>query len=286
MRSRERNRRCGKFGALLASLALSTVCAAEPSLTVAQGARTAIFTGPGMLALPGATTIAVPADPVYRVSTSLRAVPLASLLPGAAADDTIRFMAGDRLLASLPAAQLLANQPSGPVAYLAVEPADAPWPPLKPGEAVTAGPFRLVWLRADKTVLAPELWPVQLSRIDEIQPLSKRYPMILPAASVAANHPIRAGFTVFQKQCMTCHTLNGGGDSTLGPDLNIPYNPTEYLRPEALRRLVRDPQSLRRWPGSKMPAFDARTLSDRELAELMAYLRHMADRKVAPPVAK
>jgi cytochrome c1 len=55
------------------------------------------------------------------------------------------------------------------------------------------------------------------------------------------------------------------------------------MRPEALRRLIRDPQSLHRWPGSKMPAFDAKTLSDRELAELLAYLRHMTDRKVAPP---
>ena len=82
---------------------------------------------------------------------------------------------------------------------------------------------------------------------------------------------------------MACHTLNGGGDSTAGPDLNIPYNPTEYLRPEALRRLIRDPQALHRWPEGKMPASDSKTLPDRELAQLVAYLRHMADRKVAPP---
>ena len=110
--------------------------------------------------------------------------------------------------------------------------------------------------------------------------------MLLPAARVAPNHPIRAGFAVFQKQCMPCHTLNGGGDSAMGPDLNVPYNPTEYLRPEALRRLIRDPQSLRRWPEGKMPAFDAKALPDHELAELLAYLRHMADRKVAPPATK
>jgi mono/diheme cytochrome c family protein len=35
-----------------------------------------------------------------------------------------------------------------------------------------------------------------------------------------------------------------------------------------------------------MPAFDSKSLSDQELAELLAYLRHMADRKVVPPVAK
>ena len=32
-----------------------------------------------------------------------------------------------------------------------------------------------------------------------------------------------------------------------------------------------------------MPSFDAKTLSDRDLAELLAYLRHMADRKTVPP---
>ena len=171
-------------------------------------------------------------------------------------------------------------------AYLAIEPAEAPWPALKAGDAATAGPFRLVWPHADKSMIAPALWPVQITRVEQVQPLAKRFPMILPASSIAPNHPIRAGFIIFQNYCMSCHTLNGGGDSNAGPDLNIPYNPTEYLRPEALRRVIRDPQSLRRWPDSKMPAFDAKTLSDRDLAELVAYLRHMADRKVAPPVAK
>ena len=40
--------------------------------------------------------------------------------------------------------------------------------------------------------------------------------MIAPAAKLPANHPIRTGFATFQKLCMVCHTLNGGGDATLG----------------------------------------------------------------------
>jgi mono/diheme cytochrome c family protein len=269
-------------GLLAGSVAL-TAMAVEPSLTVVAGGRTAIYTTGGLLALPTATTLAVPADPLYGSSKALRGVPFSALLSGAAADNTVRFLAGDRELATLPAGPLLA-QGTGAVAYVAIEPADAPWPPLKAGTAASAGPFRLIWLRADKaTAGAVELWPAQITRIEEIEPLGKRYPMIMPASRLAANHPIRAGFAAFQKHCMSCHMLNGGGDSTVGPDLNIPYSPTEYLRPEALRRLIRDPQSLRRWPASKMPAFDAKTLSDRELAELLAYLRHMADRKVAVP---
>jgi hypothetical protein len=34
-----------------------------------------------------------------------------------------------------------------------------------------------------------------------------------------------------------------------------------------------------------MPGFDTRALSDTDLDDLLAYLRHMAGRKVAPDVA-
>lgn len=277
-----RNSLCRCAAAIAGAVALGSA-AAEPALTVVAGGRTAIYTASGLLSLPAATTVTIPMDATYRSAMSFRAVPVAGLLSGAAPDNTVRFLSGERIAATLPAAPLLAQGP-GAVAYVAIEPADAPWPPLKPGESATAGPFHLVWLRPDKTAMAPEQWPAQITRIEEVQPLAKRFPMILPAASVAANHPIRAGFAAFQKHCMSCHTMNGGGDSNIGPDLNIPFSPTEYLRPDALHRVIRDPQSLRRWPAGKMPAIDARTLSDRELAELLAYLRHMADRKVAPPV--
>lgn len=265
---------------LAAGLVALAAAAAESSLTVVAGGRTAIYTTGGLLSLPAVTAVTVPSDPAYRTGMTYRAVPITVLLSGAAGDDTVRFLAGERLLATVPVAALLAQ---GAGAYLAIEPADASWPPLKTGEAATAGPFHLIWLRSDKTAVAPELWPARISRIEEVQPLGKRFPMILPSPNVAATHPIRAGFAAFQKHCMSCHMLNGGGHSSVGPDLNIPYNPTEYMRPEALRRLIRDPQSLRRWPEERMPSFDAKTLSDRDLAELLAYLRHMADRKTVPP---
>jgi mono/diheme cytochrome c family protein len=265
-------------------IAVAATAAAEPALTVATGGRTAIYTGAGLLALPSATTVTIPADVAYKRSMSFRAVPIAAVLEGTAPEDNVRFTAADGFVATLPAALLLARE--GAVAYLAVEPADAPWPPLKAGESGSAGPFYLVWARPEKAAIAPEQWPYKIARIEAVAALVKRFPMIAPAPKLRANHPIRVGFAAFEKHCMVCHTLNGGGDATLGPDLNIPYNPTEYLRPDALRRLIRDPQALRRWPGAKMPAIDSRTLPDRDLAEVLAYLRHMADRKVAPPVAK
>jgi mono/diheme cytochrome c family protein len=266
-------------------LGVAACCAAEPTLTIASGSRTAIYTTAGLLALPTAATVTIPADVAYKRSMSYRAVPMAKLLDGVSAEDSVRFTAADGFVATLPAAALLGRE-DAPTAYLAVEPADAPWPPLKAGATSTAGPFYLVWTRPEKGAVTPEQWPYQIARIDVVASITKRFPMLAPSPKLAANQPIRAGFLIFQTRCLACHTLNGGGDSTLGPDLNFPYNPTEYMRPEALRRMIRDPQSLHRWPGAKMPAFDRRTLSDRELGELLAYLRHMADRKAGPPVAK
>jgi mono/diheme cytochrome c family protein len=85
---------------------------------------------------------------------------------------------------------------------------------------------------------------------------------------------------VFKRTCFACHTLNGEGDSKLGPDLNIPHNPTEYLRADLLRAFVRDPQSLRHWPQAQMPPFPASTLSDADLDAVLDYLRYMARHKV------
>ncbi len=104
-------------------------------------------------------------------------------------------------------------------------------------------------------------------------PLAVRFPAIVPAAGIAADAPVNRGFATFTKNCIVCHTLNLAGDGTIGPDLNVPYNPTEYLRADAAAALIRDPQSLRRWPSTRMPAFDAAVLSDRELNDVLAYLR-------------
>ena len=264
---------------------VSACCAAEPTLTVETGGRTAIYTTSGLLALPAAAAVTIPGDVAYKRTMTYRAVSMAKLLDGVSAEDNVRFTASDGFVATVPGATLLGREGAA-TAYLAVEPADAPWPPLKAGAQDTAGPFYLVWTRPERSGVTPEQWPYKIARIDVVPAITKRFPMLSPSPRLPANHPIRAGFLVFQSHCLACHTLNGGGDATLGPDLNFPYNPTEYMRPEALRRLIRDPQALRRWPGAKMPAFDRRALPDRELGELVAYLRHMADRKVGPPAAK
>ena len=271
----------GLFGIGLAYCAWAN----EPALTVTTGGNTVSYAPAALLALPAATTVTIPDDVAYKRAMTFHAVPVAAVLPGVRADETIRFVTRDGFVASLPAAALLAGG-DGSVAYLAVESTDAPWPPLKGGNAATAGPFYLVWLRPERGAIVSEQWPYQVIRIEAVASLAKRYPMLAPAASLSARDPARHGFEVYVKNCSVCHTINLGGDSTMGPDLNVPYNPTEYMRPDALRRLIRDPQSLRKWPDARMPAFSARVVSDRDLTDLLAYLRHMADRRLATTVAK
>jgi mono/diheme cytochrome c family protein len=82
-------------------------------------------------------------------------------------------------------------------------------------------------------------------------------------------------------QCLPCHKLNGAGASDVGPDLNLPQNPTEYLAPQGLHDLIRNPRAVRTWPALAMPSFPPDHLSDREIELIIAYLKHMAGRKQA-----
>ena len=97
--------------------------------------------------------------------------------------------------------------------------------------------------------------------------------------AVPSESPIRAGQALFVTQCMVCPTLNGAGSAEVGPDLNLPRNPTEYLQPWALKSLIRDPSSVRRWPDMRMTGFDETALPEADLDRVVAYLAHMAGRK-------
>ena len=76
-----------------------------------------------------------------------------------------------------------------------------------------------------------------------------------------------------------CHKLNGAGASDVGPDLNLPQNPTEYLTLQGLHDVIRNSRAVRAWPAMAMPSFPPDHLSDREIALVIAYLKHMAGKK-------
>jgi mono/diheme cytochrome c family protein len=262
--------------ALLALLfCLTPLHAAELTLELPGGTRT--LDTATLLAHPQAQEVAVPDDVSYKRTMHYRAVPLAALLDGVTPAQHLQAVALDGFAAELAAAPLLAKE--GARAWLAIEDPARPWPPLAEGKP-SAGPFYLVWTEPRAADIGPEQWPFQVARIRYLPSVAERFPALRPAADASAE--VLAGFAQFQKNCLACHRLNDAGDAQFGPDLNIPHNPTEYLAGDFLPRYIRDPQSLRRWPQGKMPAFPAEVISDQELGQLIGYLRHMAGRKVAP----
>lgn len=263
---------------LCLSLLLGVMASASAAdLTVSVHGQTKNYSDRQLRDRPDARDINVPGDVAYRRTMTYRAVPLRALLPDLAPDAHLQFVASDGFAADIPVSVLL--QRSRAEAWLAVEDPKHPWPSL-PGKHVSAGPFYVVWLQPDAGRINPEQWPYQLATIREIEQAAQRFPAMRPSDDASAR--VHQGFEVFQRICMACHTLNGAGDATLGPDLNIPHSPTEYLRQDLLRAYIRDPQSLRHWPTARMPGFAPSVLSDADLDALLDYLHHMAGHKRSP----
>lgn len=249
--------------------------AAELKVDLGQGIVT--YRTEALLKRRDVRTITVSADVSFKRTMHYRAIPLLALLKGIAPNDHLQFIASDGFAAEMPAALLLDKR--GSKAWLAIEDPAQPWPELDKNHA-HAGPFYVVWTKPQAAHVGPEQWPYQLAMIRRLGDVAARFPAILPDSSLPADSEVRRGFTVFQRTCFACHTLNGQGDAKLGPDLNIPHSPTEYLQTDLLRAYIRNPRSLRYWPQAKMPSFDTHALSDADLDAVLAYLRHMAKRKV------
>ena len=246
-------------------------------LRIDAGHGTQRWSSTQLLARADVREVSIPADVAYGRAMHYRAAPLRALLPGLAAGEHLQFVARDGFVAEMPAEALLNRQ--GAQAWLAVEDPARPWPVLA-GKAASAGPFYLVWTNPQAARISPEQWPYQLAAIHVLAGADARFPAIVPQAGAGAD--VRHGFEVFKRTCFACHTMNGEGDARLGPDLNLPYNPTEYLRADLLRGFIRNPQSLHRWPEAKMHGFPTQdSLSDADLDAVLAYLRYMAKHKAA-----
>ncbi|MDO1527798.1 cytochrome c [Fulvimonas sp. R45] len=260
-------------------ICLLALCLALPAsaaeLRIDLGRGVAPLETARLLQRADAREVAVPDDVAYHRAMRYRAVPLADLLPGLAPGDHLQFVAADGFTAEIPAALILDRR--GARAWLAVEDPAHPWPVL-PGGDRSAGPFYLVWTDPQAAGVGPEQWPYQLAAIRRLQGVDARFPAVVPATAAAA--AVQHGFAVFKRTCFACHTMNGEGDATLGPDLNLPHNPTEYLSAKLLRAFIRDPQSLHRWPQAKMHGFPTqKELSDTDLDAVLAYLHYMAGHK-------
>ncbi|CAG9167321.1 hypothetical protein LMG23992_00780 [Cupriavidus laharis] len=282
-------RTMGKIG-FAAALALSmapAIAGGPGTLTITAGTQQRSWTVDQLLHDPRLTNISID-DENLKQRLTLKAIPFAALLAGlpATPEGSATTAASDGYVSHLPMRLLLAEGNAQPRAWLAVENPAAPWPMLK-GQGI--GPFRLVWTApaGRAGTVTESFWTYNIERIDITASPAERYPVIRPAAGHPSDGPVMRGFAAFQRVCLSCHSLNGGGDSHLGPDLNMPYSPVEYLGDDKLVRLIRNPQSLRWWPDARMPSIDKRTLPDAEVKDLLAYFHHMtATRKRVAPAAK
>ncbi len=248
-------------------------------LNVELGDTKQIWTTEQLLARPDQQTVTVTKDEVFHRRMQYRAVPLLALLPGLRSDERLKFVASDGFSVDI-AAKLILNR-VGAHAWLAIEDPHRPWP-MVPGGKDSPGPFYVVWTQPQAAGIGDEEWPYKLVRIARTEDIALRFPATAPAPNVPAGSPIRRGYAVFQRTCFACHTLNGQGDARMGPDLNLPFSPTEYWRADMLRRFIRNPQTVRRWSEGKMQGFPTQAdLSDADLDAVLAYLGYMAMHKVA-----
>jgi mono/diheme cytochrome c family protein len=272
------------FSLLISVLFFASVSEAkkDPTLTIKSGKITKKLKRADLLKLPGLKEMTAPGEPTYTSQTiKYKAVPMKEVFKGIkyTPGSIVQFKCLDGYSAPLASERLLNEDPNGAIAYLAIEPADQKWPFLKNGKD-TAGPFYVIWENPQKSKIGPEEWPFQLVSFEFKTSLKSQFPNIFPKDGLAKDGEVMKGFAGFQKNCFACHTLNKEGASKVGPDLNLPFNPTEYMEEEYLVKLIRNPQDVRHWPQSKMPGFKKEDLSDDDIHDIVGYLEHMADRKV------
>jgi len=264
-------------GAMACFLALAAL-AQSPTLTVAGRDSSRTYTQKALLASPAIRSVTV-ADPVYRRTMTYRAIPLAELLKGTkiGADDHVQARAVDNFSVSIPG-RLAASADTAQVeAFLAIEDPAAPWPaiPGKPDKA-SAGPFYIIWRRAPSVQISLEYWAYRLAALTVTDSPLKRWPGLAVGSDVPVGDRIRTGLDRFVSMCMSCHRFNGEGEGDQGPDLGRPMNVTDYFQIPALKKLIRDPSSVRQWPDQKMQGVDQSALSDSDLDAIVDWLVYKA----------
>ena len=236
-----------------------------------------------ILALAPAQTLRVH-EPHANTERSYRVVPLRPILNRLFGDkwrqaDVVVFGCVDGYQAVVPVPKLASQEPA--LAFASGDGTPFRLQNDAQHENVALGPWYLVWkdsaeVRSD----GGADWPYQVVSL-ELDSLARRFPKLGPPEHASAS--ARRGFALFQRQCIACHTINGEGGGK-APELNYPVNVTEYFRADWLKRWISAPRSVRF--STNMPALDA-TLPhrDAQINDLVAYLRAMRERKLAPAKA-
>ena len=265
------------FGAAAFLMTIVPTFAADNVLKLTFSGETRTVSAAELLARKDVADITIANDVAYGKPMTYKAVPLLALLGRSAKldFDTLQGAATDGYVSELPMALIKRGAAGGAVAWIAIEPPSKAWPKI-PKKNISAGPFYLVWQSPKKSNITPGQWPYALGALEGVRSPMQRWPQLSVASSYGDEAPERRGMRVFVKHCLSCHRLNGGGGADAGPDVMKPMAVTEYMTEKGLRALIRDPASVRSWPQRKMTGFAKDILSDRDLNDLISYLKAQA----------
>ena len=222
--------------------------------------------------LPATLKITIDKDPVYRTKKQYQVYPLTGIIKSLAKQSTkplinsiLVFTAIDGYKVTMSYQDALLEK--GYIAFKDLSAKNGSWVEFKFGnENTTPAPYYLVWSN-------PELdkWrypsPFQLSSIS----LQTADSYFSAAAPVSNNARVNQGFTLFSRFCIRCHSVNHTG-GTLGPELNLPKNITDYYTVQKLTDFILDAPSFR--PKTKMPVFK-NILSNDDALAIQYYLKAM-----------
>lgn len=130
-------------------------------------------------------------------------------------------------------------------------------------------PYYLVWDNVSKNDDS-FMWPYGLIGVRLIS-RQTGYESVYPSKNVSLVN----GFYLFRDHCMKCHSVNRMG-GTLGPEMNVPKNITEYWQENDIILFAKNPNAYRY--NSRMPA--ETDLKDADFKEIISYLKYMKDNKV------
>ena len=156
--------------------------------------------------------------------------------------------------------------------YLSFKDFDAPqgfnWEKIvKNGNVMDPAPFYLVY-ESDSLANQDYKWPYNVTKFHFVTK-NKNSDDLEPK-----NDPKAAkGYVLFQKQCATCHAINGTGGE-MGPELNYPKNVTEYWKEAELVDYIVNPASFRH--KVKMPTLE---ITKQQSQEIVDYLKYMSKKK-------
>ncbi|WP_397600135.1 c-type cytochrome [Silvanigrella sp.] len=185
--------------------------------------------------------------------------------------DVVTFDAKDGFKISIPASFINENDPLLSIrdASLAI---GKNWEEVQDGgRIIDGGPYYLMW-DLKKYKVPENYWAFGVVKI-LFQSFKETYGESIPENT--SNKKIMQGFQIYQSSCSGCHSVNLVG-GTLGLEMNVPKNFTEYLSKRFIISYSKSPSSYR--ANAKMPP--QHFLSVNEINLVIAYLEAMKYNKV------